>query len=230
MAITQKTLNTQDNMRVFGLVAGSAGIGKTTQITTFPVEETLGVSIEDGFLSIAGSGYKYLEAESYSDLLDILEKPAFTKGIKYLYIDSLSEIYGMLKKELKDQFKASQNFAKFEEMTIKLFHLIRTARKRTDLNIYFTCHTKSEKVGMVMEDNLAFDGKMPEDLKKQFDLILHMKNVQFEGQPEPSVCFVTNPSLGVAKARVSPWLGIQIGDYEEANLYKLTKKLLGKGA
>jgi hypothetical protein len=230
MTINARLLDTRDNMRVFGLIAGSAGVGKTTQLTTFPKDETIGISVEDGFLSIAGSGYKCLEVESYDEIMKILENPVYTKGIKYLYIDSLSEVYGLLKKDLSDKFKSAQNFAKHEEMSMKLFHLIRTARKRLDLNVFFTCHTKQEKNGMVMEENLAFDGKMPEDLKKQFDLILHMKSIKFDGQSEPTRCFVTNPDLGVAKARVSPWLGITIGDYEEANLYKLTQKLIGKGA
>lgn len=234
MVIKARVANTQDNNRVFGLVAGSAGVGKTTCLTHFPIEETLGISIENGFLSIAGSGVKYLEIESYDDLDTILTKelgkPAYKK-VKYLFIDSLSEIYALLRRELGQKYSASQNFAKFDELNDKMFYIIRLARTLLHLNIFFTCHTKEEKNGLVIEENLAFQGQMPEDLKKQFDLVVHMKDVAFDGRQDKVKVFITNPTISkVAKKRISPWLGVQVEDYEQPNLYQLTLKLMGKTA
>lgn len=234
MAIRTKIANTQDNYRVFGLVAGRAGVGKTTCLTHFPLDQTLGISVENGFLSIAGSGVNYLEIDCYDDLILILTKelakPAY-RNVKYLYIDSLSEIYALLRRELGQKYSAKQNFAKFDEMQDKIFYAIRLARTLLHLNVFFTCHTKDEKNGMIMEEELAFDGKMPEDLKKQFDLIVHMKDIAFEGNQEKVKCFITNPIISkVAKRRVSPWLGVVIDDYEHPNLYQLTLKLMGKTA
>jgi len=150
--------------------------------------------------------------------------------VEYLYVDSLSEIYDLLKRELKSKFKPAQNFQKFEEMQSMLFHAIRVARQ-LPISVFFVCHTKKDKNGLTLEENLAFDGKTPEDLKKQFDLIVHMDDVEMDGYDKPVKALVTNPSVStVAKRRVSPWLNIEVNDYEEPNLYKLTQKLLGKGA
>ena len=219
-----KTLDSKDNGRVFGLIAGSPGVGKTTQATTFPQKETLIISLEDGMLSLAGSGYAYAECDSYKDLLDaVTDVP---KWVKYLYIDSLTEVYDLLKKELDSKFTSSQNFGKHEQMDLMLFHLIRQARKLS-IDTFFTCHVKRIKDGLDVIDDLAFDGKMPEMVKKQFDMVLHLQaDVDDEGNNERF--FITSPELSkIAKKRVSPWLNIEVKDKEEANLYKLTNKLKG---
>lgn len=219
-----KKLDNNVNRRIFGLVAGQPGVGKTTQATTFPKKETLIVSVENGLLSIAGSEFAAIEAQSYDEVLDIVSNPP--SWVKYLYIDSLSEIYDMLKKELSEKFTRAQNFAKFEEMNLKLLYLVRMA-KRLDIDVYFTCHVKmvSEMGGKDYE--LSFDGKMPNDLKKQFDFVLQLA---FDDDDEGGTkrVFITSPEHSmIAKARVSPWLGIEIKEIEEDNLYKLTNKLKG---
>ena len=230
MAIRAKIADDSGAGRVFGLVAGKPGVGKTTQMTTFPKEEMLGISIEDGFLSIAGSGYHYVEVDSYQDILDILGgKGGYLKGKKYLYIDSLTEIYDILGHELKAKYTAAQNYAKNDEMKDKMLYLVRVARQLTDYHIFFTCHTKEEKNGMGLESELAFDGKRPNMVKKQFDLSILIDDVDFGVETGIQNCLVTSPAISkIAKARVSPWLDIELEDYEEANLFALTQKLLGE--
>lgn len=227
--IKEQLITAQGNDRVFGLLAGAAGIGKTTQATTFPKEETAIISVEDGLLSIKGSGYFSFEVENYEDLVEVLEKrlksPEY-RWIKYLLIDSLSEIYDLIKRTAKLQFSQKENFARNDEIKDKVFYCIRLARS-LDMNCFFTCHVKQEKNGVVLEDELAFDGKMPTELKKMFDTVVLMKEVVFDNA-QPSRAFILSPMMSkIAKARVSPWLGITIGDYEEPNLYKLVQKLLG---
>ena len=220
-----RTLDSKETGRVFGLVAGEPGIGKTTQGTTFPKKETLILSVEDGILSISGSGYAVGEIDSYDDLLKTVQSPP--KWVKYLYIDSLSEIYDVIKKELSDKFTRSQNYAKHEEMELKIIHLIREARKLS-IDVFFTCHVKQVADGLGISHDLAFDGKMPANLKKQFDLIVHM-TTETEEDGKTKRIFITSPEKSMlAKARVSPWLNIKINDKEEANLYGLTKKLKGE--
>ena len=69
---------------------------------------------------------------------------------------------------------------------------------------------------------------MPSDIKKQFDLIVHLDDIQMDGHEAPVKTLITNPSVSnVAKRRVSPWLNVEIADYEEPNLYKLVQKMLG---
>jgi len=93
-----KLMKLDDNNtgRVFGLIAGASGVGKTTQITTFPKEDVLIVSLEDGLLSLAGSGYSYVVASSYEEILAIIKTPP--PWAEVIYIDSLTEVYDLLKK------------------------------------------------------------------------------------------------------------------------------------
>jgi len=227
MALELKTLDADSDSRVFALVAGPAGIGKTTQATTFPRSETLIVSLENGLLSLKGSGYAAVEIKTFDRLIEILESEITANAwIKHICIDSLSELYDLINKEAKDKFTSAQNFAKFDYVKSQLFFAIRTA-KQLSVNCFFICHTKEEKNGLLLEENLAFDGKLPEDIKKQFDLILHMKMVEDDKGVEHR-CFLTSPTLSkVAKRRVSPWLNIEIKDTEQPDLYKLCQKLSG---
>ena len=214
--------------KVFGLVPGKPGLGKTTQMTTFPISETLGISVEDGFLSIEGSNYAYTEIRSYDDLLDAITNIQKTAPwCKYLYIDSLTEIYDVLKHELKGKYKPSQNFQKHDEMIDKMLHIIRVARN-LPLSVFFTCHTKEDKDGMSIVQNLNFDGKLPEQVLKQFDLSFHLDMADM-GNGKKERAFITSPEVSkIAKRRLSPWLNVEIKDIEEPNLYKLTQKLMGK--
>lgn len=218
--------------RVFALIGGKAGCGKTTQLTTFPVKETLGISVENGFLSIAGSGHAYGECTSYDEVLKVvINLKKDYPWVKYLFIDSITEIYDLLKNSLKAKYTAKQNFAKNDDMYDMLLYLVRKARQLNDVSVFFTCHTKWEKNGLSQEQDLAFDGKMPEAVKKQFDLCIHLDGVKFDGQTDTKRMFITNPDISkVAKARVSPWLDIKLDDYEEPNLYKLSLKLMGKNS
>lgn len=226
-----KSTNDEMNDRVFGMVAGPPSVGKTTQMTTFPANETLGVSIEDGFLSLKGSGYQYVELDpdnTYKELTDLISNlKEWFPGVKYLYIDSLTEMFDQVKHTEKGNFTASQNFAKFDEIQDQMLHCVRLARQLSNVNVFFTCHTKEMQNGMQLVQELAFDGKLPTLIKKQFDLIVHMDFMDHNGQKIRA--FKTSPEVShVAKRRVSPWLNIQVEDYEEPNLYKLTQKLLGK--
>lgn len=226
MAITQIDLSGADKKRVFGLLAGKAGIGKTTQITMFPKDETIAVSIEDGFLSIQGSGYNAIKIETYQDALDVCALLESWPQ-QYVIFDSLSELYDLINNEAKDKFTAAQNYAKSDEIKMKLMFLIRTARRIISKDIFFICHTKEEKSGMALVQELCFDGKMPSELKKQFDLVVHMDERDVGGVLKR--VFITDPIVSkVAKARVSPFMGITLDPIEEANLYKLTKKMKGE--
>lgn len=224
-----KLMNTSENKneRVFGMVAGPPGVGKTTQMTTFPVKETLGVSIEKGFLSIQGSGHAYVELETYSELIDFLNNFKKTyPWCKYLFIDSLTELFDRIKHTERDNFEAKQNFAKFDEIQDQMLHAVRVAAE-LGITVFFVCHTKDVKDGILTVQDLCFDGKLPALVKKAFDLIVHMDFMEIDGKK--TRVFKTSPEISnVAKRRVSPWLNIEVADYEEPNLYKLTQKLLGK--
>lgn len=223
------TLDAESESKVFGLVAGPAGIGKTTQATTFPKKETLILSLEKGLLSIKGSGYAAIEINSYDEVMEAIDNiKKIAPWCKYLFIDSLAEIYDLITKDAKDKFTPAQAFPMRDYIRMRLFHCIRSA-KNLDISCFFVCHTKMEKNGLDLTEELSFEGKLPQDIKKQFDLILHMTNYETE-EGETHRVFKTSPEVStVAKRRVSPWLNIEIKDIEEPNLYELTKKLLGKG-
>ena len=70
--------------------------------------------------------------------------------------------------------------------------------------------------------------KKPAEIKKQFDLILHLDKQKDEDGREQRV-FITDPTISkVAKARVSPFMNVKIEPIEEANLYSLVMKLKGE--
>lgn len=231
MAVTYTTADSKGVERVFGLIAGAPGIGKTTLMTQFPVADTLGVNVEDGLLSIKGSGVRIADVENYQDLVTVLQSMNDTKNfgwVKYLFIDSLAEIYEMLKRETKGKYTQAQNFQRSDDIRDQMLYLVRLARQLTHMNVFFTSHTKLQKVGMGTIEDLSFDGKMPEDLRKQFDLVLHMTKMTDDQGVEHRV-FLTNQSHSpMAKVRASPFLGITVAPVEEPNLFKLTQKLLGK--
>ena len=95
-------------------------------------------------------------------------------------------------------------------------------------DIFLLCHTKEEKNGLVTEHELCFDGKMPIDIKKQFDLVVHMIKMNNDAGVEKRVFITSGTMSKISKARVSPFLDVQIDDIEEANLYKLALKLKGE--
>lgn len=228
MAISFIDLNGQSSRRVFGLIAGKPGIGKTSQMLTFPKDEVLAISLENGFLSVAGSGIKALKAESYEDMMAVLKDAKYIpKGTKTIFIDSLSELYDLIRIEAKELFEPKQNFAKHEEVKMKLSTIIRMARNLDSYDVFFICHTKEEKNGIALEQELAFDGKLPEEVKRQFDVIVHM-----EPSSNPELgdrCLITDAAVSkVAKARVSPYFKADVKPVEKANLYQLTKKLKGE--
>lgn len=228
MSLKFKDMSGNSISKVFALLAGMPGSGKTTQATTFPQKETFIMSVEDGLLSIAGSNYAAEEVTTYDRAMEILEKeiPA-NPWIKYLCIDSLSELYDLIGKEARDKFTSSQNFAKHEYVESRLIHMIRTA-KQLGITCFFTSHLKEEKNGLMLEKELAFSGKLPEKIKRQFDLIIHMDVVDDENGVSKRV-FICDSSISkVAKARVSPFLNVKLEAHEEPNLYKLTQKLSGK--
>lgn len=228
MALNIKQLSADSESRVFALVAGKQGIGKTTQATTFPRKSTLIISLEKGLLSLKGSNFAAEEITTYDRLIEILTvEIAANTWIKHVCIDSLSEIYDLIGKEAKDMFTPAQNYAKNDYVKMKMMYAIRLA-KQLDVDCFFTCHTKEVKDGLVTSHELAFDGKMPEDIKKQFDLILHLTTTEGNDGEDKRI-FITSPIHSkMAKRRVSPFLNIKINDIEEPNLYKLTQKLSGK--
>lgn len=226
MALQFKDLDAGLNT-VFALIAGRPGCGKTSQAVTFPKKETFIISAEDGLLSIAGSGYAAEEVKTYTRAIEILEKelPKYP-WIKYLCVDSLSEFYDMISNEAKTKFTASQAFAKHEYIEMQLMHLIRVA-KNANVNCFFTAHTKEEKNGLNLEHELAFSGKLPEKIKRHFDLVIHYDAFE-EDDGSTKRVFICNPYISkVAKARVSPYFNIELKDYEEPNLYNLFQKLSG---
>ena len=227
MAIQPLDLSGGKDSRVFALIAGESGVGKTTQATTFPKDETLFVSVEDGHLSIQGSGIPAVKVDTYKDLDSVLDS-MIQWPQRYIFIDSLSEIYDMIKREAKDKFTTSQNFQKFDYIELMFLGLIKKARNIESKDIYFTCHVKEEKNGVILEKELAFQGKAPVEVKKQFDLIIHMDKIE-DDDGNVKRTFITDPTISkIAKARVSPFMGVTVEQYEEPNLYELTRKLKGE--
>ena len=223
-----KLCSEEGENRIFGLIAGRAGVGKPHQLTTLPKTQSLLVSVERGHLTLRGSNYAYVEPKSYDELVGFLNgfEKRFGEKIKYLYIDSLSEIYDLIRHEARTQYKPSQNYAKHEDIEDKMISLIRMCRSYEKISVFFTCHVKDDKDGLAMVENLAFDGKLPAKVLKQFDFCFHLGIKEEEGKIQRFM--ITSPLLSkCAKARVSEFIKTKIEDVEPANLYRLCQKLLG---
>lgn len=206
--------------KLFGIVSGRSGVGKTYQASTLP-KKTLLVSLEQGHLTLRGSGIRYIEPTSYNELYSYLQTMQHIPD--FIYVDSLTELYDLLRHEARKNYKPSQNYAKHEDIEDKLLSFLRFCRN-LPCSVFFTCHTKQDKDALGMVETLAFDGKMPTKVLKQFDFSFHLMidekgNRFFETSPVDSL---------VAKARVSEFLKVKLEAKEEANLYKLCKKLLGR--
>lgn len=227
MAIKTLNLSGNQDKKVFALIAGKAGIGKTTLVTQFPKEDVLFVSVERGELSIQGSGIVAVSVDTQTDVMELI-KQIPDVPFRYIFIDSLSEIYDQINTIARSSFTAKQNFAKHDEIKFWLIHMIKALRDIPNKDIFLTCHVKDEKNGPVIEQELCFDGKLPTEIKKQFDVIIHMDKKKDSSGKEERV-FITSPELSnIGKTRVSPFLGIKIENVEKPDLYKLTKKFKGE--
>ena len=103
MAIETLDLSGNADKKVFALVAGGPGIGKTSLAVQFPKDDTVYVSAEKGELSIQGSRFNAVSIKTQQDAIDLVAMiPVWPQ--RYCIIDSLSEYYDLICENARTNF------------------------------------------------------------------------------------------------------------------------------
>lgn len=220
--------NTQQvsSSRFVALIVGSSGIGKTSQARFLPEDRTLIISAEAGLLCLKGTNYSVAEIKSTDDLMEVynfLTKEP--RKFDYIFIDSLTEIGQMVLAELKEDPKYSaanmalKMYGQYNDIMTKI---VKVFRDLTDYSVIFTCLDEQVKDGVELKDDFNLPGSsVKASIKAWFDLVLHLKSFEIEGE-EPVRKFITNAAVSrLAKDRSG-----LLESYEDADLSAIINKVL----
>lgn len=217
-----------DLNRMALLIVAESGVGKTSQCMNLPPDEVAFISLESGDLCFKKKGYKpRLKSviKSVDDLTEsFVQLNDGIKGVKYVFIDSLTEMGQMILFELKEdpRYQDPKNTLKmygtYNEMMTKIIKSYRDMDKYT---VIFTCLSTKEKDGMEVYDDYNIPGASVKNmLKSYFDLVLHMK-VYKDGEEEKRV-FLTSSSVSrLAKDRSG-----LLNEVESADIGEIIAKIL----
>jgi len=219
-----------DLNRMALLIVAESGVGKTSQCMHLPPEEVAFISLESGDLCFKRSNYKPRLKSVIKTVDDLTE--SFVQlndgidGIKYVFIDSLTEMGQMILGELKEdpRFTDPKNILRmygvYNDMMTKIIKSYRDMDKYT---VIFTCLSSKEKDGVEIYDDYNIPGSSVKNmLKSYFDLVLHMQ--AFKDGDEEKRVFLTNSSVSrLAKDRSG-----LLEEVEEANIGELINKILGE--
>lgn len=229
-----KITNTGDvkNNRIFGMIAGPSGVGKTFLSSTIPTDETLFASAEAGTMCLSSKGIK-IDTVTISSMNDMKElyinlttNESWKKKYKHIYIDSLTEIGEKMVAELKlDPKLSADNMAlklwgKYSDDFTKLIKAFRDINH--PYNFWFTCLNKFEKDGLELKEEFNFPGsKVKDNVKSWFDIVLKYDVFESEGVKHRKL--ITDDAISrLAKDRSG-----NLNKYEEPNLGLIMKKILG---
>lgn len=101
-----------EGIKVQGLIYGPSGVGKTRLALSWTGGKVLVANIEDGYMSISGSGLDMVDLRKYKDFLDLYQ---FLKSGKHDYglvwVDSFTEAKRFVSAQVADD-KVDQRMAK----------------------------------------------------------------------------------------------------------------------
>lgn len=130
------------------LVVGSAGTGKTSLMATVPEGDTVcALSVEDGLLSVrdyvlAGWIHEY-PIKSVSDVVEglkALQTEAFRERYQWVFLDSLTELAAICKKELEDENRGQPlDFKGWGIYDRNMSALVRAFRNLDGYNVILIC-------------------------------------------------------------------------------------------
>jgi phage nucleotide-binding protein len=221
-----KKTNEVESNRLFALIVGSSGVGKTSLAKTLPHEETLILSAESGLLSIRDASIDVIEINNYQDMLDAF---AFlSKGTKYknVFIDSLTEFGEIIFHEIKPSYTKAQTFGLYDEYSTKMIRLLKAFRDLVKYNIYFTCLDKMVEKNLT-ETSIAID-LIQKSLSKKvpplFDEVFYMNIAEKEDGSKVRYLSTNNSVIDFAKDRSG-----KLEVYEQPDLGNIYNKIFNKG-
>lgn len=217
-----------DLNRMALLIVAESGVGKTSQCMTLPANEVAFISLESGDLCFKKSKYKpRLKSviksvadlgETFSQLNDGID------GIKYVFIDSLTEMAQLVLAELKvdPKYIDPKNMLKmYGQYNDTMTKIIKSYRDMDKYTVIFTCLSSKEKDGMETYDEFNIPGTaVKNNLKAFFDLVLHMK--AFKDEQSEKRVFLTNSSV----SRLGKDRSGLLEEVIEANIGEIITKIL----
>lgn len=148
-----KSTNDIDNFKIFCLIVGSSGVGKTTLAATLEKDKTIVISAESGLLSIKDTGIDYIEIKSYPE--EEVQKDESKQGFnqftqalslsinanKYenIFIDSLTELGQMIFNDAKILYPdKNKTFLMYEYYSDQITKILKRMRDQNKYNIFLT--------------------------------------------------------------------------------------------
>lgn len=220
------------------LIYGLSGVGKTTLAKTIG-EPTLIISAESGLLSLADAEVDVIEittddngnvlspsdkiarlAQVYKYLLN----PETQKKYKWVFIDSLSEIFQNLIEHLYTQFPERKDaLPMWGEFSKKTRSIIKSFRDLPNYNVVFTAlsiREKSEEGRFVT--TLDLNGKIQHQITAFFDEVFYMTIATDADGNDKRLLLTQNTENTVAKDRSG-----KLNKFEEPNLGLIARKIKG---
>jgi hypothetical protein len=217
--VKKTSTNEVENNRVFALLCGKSGAGKTYALGTLPNEETLIIALDPGLLTLKGKNIDVWKIESVDDLG--LAYQELKKGTKYKHvcIDSLTELSEMCFATLKPQFTRKENFALYDEFSTRMIALIKAFRDLVEYNVFVTTLIKDTDDGPVID---VAQKSLGNRLSAYFDFSFLVKAIQREGVTT-RVLVSDNSVMDFLKSRSKA-----VDEYEEVNLTNILAKVFGE--
>lgn len=162
------------------LVYGKWGSGKSRFAATYPQPFFI---VTDGQTSaIRGKGFKYMEPETYADILTVLSDAALGKevfaggAIKTLVLDGISEVTSLITDEMTQNGKAKMDQQKWGAAVDRIRMLLRTITGlKSKYHILVTAKAMIEKDDLTGEVEGFPDtiGKMRNSIGGFFDMVFY---------------------------------------------------------
>lgn len=216
----QKTNTSEAEInRVFALLCGKSGAGKTYALGTLPNEETLILALDPGLLTLKGKKIDVWKIESVDDLGAAYRELKEGTKYKHICIDSLTELSEMCFAALKPNFTRKENFALYDEFSTRMTALIKAFRDLTQYNVFVTTLLKDTDDGPVID---VAQKSLGNRLSAYFDFSFLVKAFEKEGVTTRALVS-DNSVMDFLKSRSS-----RIDEYEAVNLTNILAKVFGE--
>lgn len=200
-----------ENPRYTILIYGASGIGKTYLISTITdTDSVFIIDAENGLLSLKSTGktftYVNIEGktglEKLASLREIVKFLYTLQDVKYLVIDSLTEVVSIFVEALNEQFPdRKDSLVLWNEYTKMVKSFVKTIRDMNKFSIIMTALAKTDKDEYNRRYILPdINGKIAERLPQYFDEVFYYTTVKNE-KKEHRVLHTHSSQTFVAKDR-----------------------------
>lgn len=248
-----KPITPQSADRIAILVIGPAGIGKTSLLRTLcgqyydgeswkqwdnvqPAKVCV-LSAESGLLCVRDlvvngtiQGYEISSLSEFQEAQRLCMSKEFKdSGVKWIFIDSLTEIATRCAAQIKADYEAATGNSKqngfkiWADYNTTMTDIIKSFRDLTDYNVVFTCLEKRDKDegGNALGLSPDIPGTtLNNRLTSYFDEVFHMEKGR-DGNGKDCIFFSTKSPLGLSKDRSG-----KLQPYEAPNLLSVQFKIL----